>query len=146
MTFFHSFDDYDWESIPVLSYKEEGTHFKNITRRVLFDGTSGIDAELRYFEISPGGYSTLESHKHVHQVLILRGTGRALIGNKIFDLKPHDCFEIGPNRWHQFQASPKGPFGFLCLVKNERDRPHRPDKKELEELHSDILISKFIRT
>ena len=27
-----------WEGVPVLNYKEEGSHFKAISRQVLFEG------------------------------------------------------------------------------------------------------------
>jgi quercetin dioxygenase-like cupin family protein len=144
MTTIKPFNDFNWKSVPVLLYKEDGTHFKNITRRILFDGTSGIDAQLRYFEIQPGGYSTLESHEHVHQVLVLRGKGSALVGDTIIELKPFDCVEVKSHTWHHFKADPKEPFGFLCLVASDRDRPHRPTKRELEELRSNKKIAEFI--
>jgi quercetin dioxygenase-like cupin family protein len=129
----------------VLQYKEDGTHFKDITRRILFDGTSGINAQLRYFEIQPGGYSTLETHEHVHQVLILRGTGSALLKDTIIELKEFDCVEVKPHTWHQFRAGSEEPFGFLCLVAADRDRPHRPTEGELDALRSNKKIADFIR-
>jgi quercetin dioxygenase-like cupin family protein len=145
MNVHRSCKSYDWESVPVLMYKEDGTHFKDITRRILFDGTTGIDAQLRYFEIQPGGYSTLESHEHVHQVLIIRGSGRALVGDSIIELKKLDCVEIKPQTWHQFQAGSEEPFGFLCLVAVDRDKPHRPTEADLVKLCSDDRIANFIR-
>jgi ribulose-bisphosphate carboxylase large chain len=30
---------------------------------------------VRYFEIAPGGYSTLEKHEHEHVVIPIRGRG-----------------------------------------------------------------------
>ena len=32
-----------------------------------------LACELRYFEIAPGGHSTLERHDHLHSVMIIRG-------------------------------------------------------------------------
>jgi len=58
-----------WDGIPVLAYKDAGSHFRDVTRQVLFEG-EGIGAEVRYFEIGPGGWSTLERHEHVHAVFI----------------------------------------------------------------------------
>ncbi len=29
---------YRWDGVPVLNYKEEGSHFKAISRQVLFEG------------------------------------------------------------------------------------------------------------
>src|SRR6516164_3139873 len=75
------FANYRWESVPFLPYKEEGSApFKSITRQVLFHDTE-LRCELRYFEVAPGGYSTLEHHQHVHAVMILRGAADVLVGS-----------------------------------------------------------------
>jgi hypothetical protein len=64
-----------WDGVELLAYKAEGSApFKDITRQVLF-GDPRIAAELRYFEMAPGGHSTLERHEHMHAVMILRGRG-----------------------------------------------------------------------
>ena len=66
---FHSFR---WDETDLLAYKEEGSApFKSITRQVLFKEPE-LKCELRYFEVAPHGYSTLERHEHMHAVLILR--------------------------------------------------------------------------
>ncbi len=74
--------DYRWDAVERLKYKEEGSApFKDITRQVLFEQPDHA-AQLRYFEIAPGGYSTLERHQHTHAVLILRGRGSVSIGER----------------------------------------------------------------
>ena len=60
--------------------------------------------ELRYFEIAPGGYSTLERHEHVHAVMILRGQGRCLVGGEVRSVAPLDLVSVPPMTWHQFRA------------------------------------------
>jgi len=137
-------EPFRWEGIPVLAYKEEGSHFRDVTRQVLFDG-EGIGAELRYFEIAAGGWSTLERHQHVHAVLIVRGEGRALIGDRIVDLTPHDLVRVPRLTWHQFRAAPTAPLGFLCLVACGRDRPERPDSATLAALTKDPAVADFVR-
>lgn len=136
----------NWERVPLLVYKEEGTHFRSITRQTLFSGDQSLPAQLRYFEIAPGGHSTLERHEHLHSVMILRGRGAALVEGSIEELAPHDLVEIPPMSWHQFRATQGEPFGFLCLVSSERDRPRRPDSRELALLQSDPRVNAFIRT
>src|SRR5262249_19636068 len=67
--------DYRWEGVEELPYKEdERALFKSITRQVLFSDPE-LHSELRYFEMAPGGFSSLERHRHMHAVLILRGRG-----------------------------------------------------------------------
>lgn len=140
-------DPFRWEGIPMLAYKEDGTHFKSITRQVLFEGDpeQPLSCQLRYFEIAPGGHSTLEKHEHVHAVMILRGEGETLVGSEIRHLRERDLVYIPPHTWHQFRATKGGPYGFLCMVNSSRDRPHRPDESDLASLREDPAIAEFIR-
>jgi mannose-6-phosphate isomerase-like protein (cupin superfamily) len=133
-----------WEGVPVLAYKEEGgTHFKGITRQVLFDDPAG--SQLRYFEIVPGGHSTLERHDHIHSVMILRGRGQALVGSEIHALETNDLVRVPPRTWHQFRATGGEPLGFLCVVRAERDKPQRPTAAELAALGADPRVGAFVR-
>lgn len=140
-----STDSYRWENVPVLNYKPEGNTFEAITRQVLFDGHPELSCQFRYFEIDAGGHSTLERHQHVHLVMIIRGRGRALLGQDIVNLKELDVVTIPPHTWHQFRATEGEPFGFLCLVNTERDRPILPSQEELMLLRSDPAVGDFIR-
>lgn len=134
-----------WEDIPVLSYKEEGgTHFKSITRQVLF-GAGDIGAELRYFEIGPGGHSTLERHDHDHSVMVIRGEGQILVGLQVHRVGTNDLVRVPPQTWHQFRATADVPLGFLCLVRSERDKPRRPSAGELAAIRRDPGAGAFIR-
>lgn len=133
-----------WEGIRVAPYKAEGTHFSGITRQLLFDGGEGLSCQLRYFEIEPGGYSSLERHQHVHAIMVVRGPGRALVGAEIADLATNDLVRIPPLTWHQFRAATE-PFGFICMVDCARDIPERPDAAALEALKINPSIARFIR-
>ncbi len=137
--------NFRWDDIPVKDYKPEGDHFRDITRQVLFGAETGLEAELRYFEINPDGHSTLEKHDHTHAVIIQRGEGRVLVGSEIFDVRPFDIVRVPPMTWHQFRAAPASPLGFLCLVNAARDRPVRPTDEELRALRSVPAVAEFIR-
>jgi quercetin dioxygenase-like cupin family protein len=140
-------EPFRWEGIPILAYKEEGgTHFKAITRQVLLGDDAGIGAELRYFEIASGGHSTLERHDHAHSVMIIRGTGKVLVGGDVHALATHDLVRVPPGTWHQFRATGHVPLGFLCMVKSERDKPQRPTAADLAALRSHPEVGSFIRT
>ena len=77
-----------WAEVELLAYKEEGTApFKSISRQTLFC-SEGLEGELRYFEIEPCGHSTLERHQHRHAVMVLRGRGECLVGDKILGIAP----------------------------------------------------------
>jgi mannose-6-phosphate isomerase-like protein (cupin superfamily) len=99
----------------------------------------------RYFEIQPGGHSTLERHEHAHWVLILRGQGHVLLGDQLIKINPYDTLTIPPMTWHQFQPIGAEPFGFLCVVNQERDRPQLPTEADLKLLCKDKKIQRWIR-
>jgi mannose-6-phosphate isomerase-like protein (cupin superfamily) len=138
------FNAFGWENVPVLSYKEGGP-YKDVTRQVLFEGADSLPVQWRYFEVQPGGHSTLERHEHIHWVLILRGRGACLVGEEITDIAEHDLVEIRPMQWHQFRAAEDAPLGFLCLVAADRDRPQLPTADDLAALRQDAKVAAFIR-
>jgi len=133
--------DYRWDAVDVLRYKEEGSApFRDITRQVLFAQLDQA-SELRYFEIAPGGYSTLERHQHTHAVLILRGRGTVQIAGEEHAIAERDLVTVDPLTWHQFHAADDGALGFLCLVSRERDKPQLPDEQQAAELAARTKIS-----
>ena len=131
---------FHWEGVEVRKYKEEGAApFKDVTRQVLFESRD-LPAQLRYFEVAAGGWTTLERHEHVHAVMVIRGEGKALVGDRAYDIRIHDLVSVPPMTWHQFHASAEEPLGFLCLVASNRDRPQLPTEHEVE------AISKPLKT
>ena len=125
--------DFTWEGVDVHPYKENGgTHFKSITRQTLFRGEDALPTEFRYFEIAPGGHSTLERHDHLHVVMVIRGGGSVLVGDEIREIGLHDVIHVPSQTWHQFQADAEDHLGFLCLVATDRDRPYRPQPHDLD--------------
>ena len=85
--------DYRWEGVPELPYKEDDRAlFKSITRQVLFADPQ-LHGELRYFEVAPGGFSTLERHQHMHAVVVLRGRGHCLVGEEVRAVETRDLGE-----------------------------------------------------
>ena len=136
--------DFRWGGVSLLAYKDEGSApFKAITRQVLFQRPE-IPCELRYFEMAPGGHSTLERHEHVHAVMIFRGRGTCLAGEEVREVGAPDLIYIPPMIWHQFRATAGEPFGFLCMVSSERDRPQLPSLEDLEQLRKNPRIAAFL--
>jgi quercetin dioxygenase-like cupin family protein len=138
--------DRRWTGVAVMQYKQEGSApFRDITRQVLFDDPQ-LAAQMRYFEMAPGGYSTLERHQHMHAVMILRGSGHCLVGDLVFEVNEHDLVTIPALAWHQFRAPDDAPMGFLCVVNAVRDKPQLPTPADLDALRADAAIAAFIRT
>lgn len=133
-----------WTGVEVMEYKAQGSApFRDVTRQVLFDDPA-LASQLRYFEVAPGGHTTLERHEHAHAVMVQRGRGCCLVGDRVYELREHDLVHVPALTWHQFRAAADAPLGFLCMVNAQRDRPQVPSAEELERLRSDPAIAAFI--
>jgi mannose-6-phosphate isomerase-like protein (cupin superfamily) len=137
-------EDFRWEGVEQLPYKEDDRAlFKSITRQVLFSDPA-MHGELRYFEVAPGGFSTLERHEHLHAVLILRGRGQCLVGDEVRPIETRDLVTVPALTWHQFRATTNEPLGFLCMVNATRDKPQLPSPEELAKLREEPAIAAFL--
>jgi ribulose-bisphosphate carboxylase large chain len=132
-------DDFSWLGRSPQIYKTAGgedsgnddfkdVDFKNITRHELIGGFGEHTGfELRYFQIEPGGFSSLEKHVHEHAIVCIRGAGTLTVGDNTYNLKPFDAAYVPPLAVHRlandFQSE---PLGFLCIVDKVRDRPSKP--------------------
>ena len=136
--------DFRWDDVPLLEYKAvDEAPFRDVTRQVLFQ-RDDMASELRYFEVAPGGHSTLERHAHVHAVIILRGRGRCLVGAEVTAIDTHDLITVPPMTWHQFRAADDAPLGFLCMVAHDRDRPQLPTADDLVQLRARPDVASFL--
>jgi quercetin dioxygenase-like cupin family protein len=117
--------DFRWEGVPAHEYKSPANHWCGVTRMVLVGGRGEATGfQVRYFEIAPGGFSSFERHAHEHAVLVLRGQGEVQLGDQVHPLRQGDAVYVAPNEPHQFRnPSATEPFGFLCVVDAQRDRP-----------------------
>ncbi len=111
-----------WAGVPVETYKNEPGTWMEVSRRVLFDSEQS-QFQVRYFEVAPGGYTSFERHVHEHCVIVLRGQGRVLLGEETHEVGPGDVVEVASSTPHQFSNEGPDPFGILCVVDRERDRP-----------------------
>jgi quercetin dioxygenase-like cupin family protein len=137
-------EDFRWDGVAMRPYKEdERALHKTITRQVLFSDPA-MAGELRYFEVAPGGFSTLERHQHMHAVLILRGRGHCLVGDEVKRLETRDLVTVPPMTWHQFRATRDEPLGFLCMVDARRDKPQLPVPEDVARLRGDPAVAAFL--
>lgn len=108
------------------------------------DETS-LPIQTRYFEVAPGGHSSLETHAHSHSVVILRGSGHVILDNELHAVSAFDVVYIAPWCLHQFLADRGETLGFLCMVEMDRDRPRLPSEEEIEAVVQDPQVRERIR-
>jgi len=139
-----------WAGVEAETYKlgsgrERGMGWKGISRHTLASAPAVPAAfETRYFELEPGGYSSLEKHRHVHFVIALRGSGRALIGDAMHEMSPFGALYVPPFAPHRWLNAGPEPFGFLCTVDGERDRPAALDDDEWDRLRADPDTAPYV--
>lgn len=120
----------EWAGIEPRRYKQEGetVRFLDVTRHTLLGAGRGgaadsLNFEVRYFEVAPGGYSSLERHAHPHAVMIVKGRGTVRLGNIAEPVAALDVVYVAPRDVHRFSADAGEALGFVCVVDRERDRP-----------------------
>ena len=121
-------EDFRWTQLEDQRYKSsQALPFRGV-RRVELVGKQGepCNFELRYFELEPGGYTSLEKHVHTHVLIGARGEGLVVMDEDRLVLKPDDIAYVAPLQVHQLRNESKGPFGFYCIVDKDRDRPMAP--------------------
>ena len=119
---------FHWDGREMAAYKKSTElPFQDISRTELI-GTAGERTafDLRYFEIAPGGHSSLEKHVHTHVLIGARGEGTLVSGETRIPVKPFDVAYIPPLQVHQLSNASTEPFGFFCIVDHDRDRPQQP--------------------
>lgn len=140
--------NYRWDNVAVREYKNEGKHFKDITRQTICgegEGEEALKHLTRYFEVQPGGHSTLERHEHTHTVVIIRGEGEVILEDRVEPVRLHDVVYIAPQTFHQFHATGNEPLGFLCIVDRERDRPQLPEAYDINRLMANSEVGKRLK-
>jgi quercetin dioxygenase-like cupin family protein len=143
-------DAFRWAGVPEQAYKfslgdERGMGWRAVTRHTLVDPAAlPAGFELRYFEVAPDGYSSIEKHAHVHYVIAVRGAGRALVGEQVVDLAPLDALYVPPLTPHRWCNEGTEPFGFLCTVDAQRDRPQPLDDAEWEALRANPVTAPYV--
>jgi quercetin dioxygenase-like cupin family protein len=114
--------DFAYPEVELTTYKDEPGTWLAVTKRVLASD-AGTKFETRYFEIAPGGYTSFERHQHEHVVVVLRGAGEVRLNDLVSTLVPSDVVRVAGQTPHQFRNPGSEPFGILCIVDRDRDRP-----------------------
>ncbi len=107
-------------------------------------GAPGPQLELRFFELDPGTASRLERHEHEHYVIVGRGIGHAVVGERVEEVSAGDVIYVAPLELHQFINRGDERFGFYCIVTAARDGARIPEKEEIERLLASP-VGPFIR-
>ncbi len=120
-----TFREWNWEGRASSPYKDALDGGFQGVRRVELVGKFGerTRCDLRYFEVAPGGHTSLERHVHTHIVIGARGEGVLALDGRRLPLRRLDVACVRPLESHQLRNETAEPFGFFCVVDHDRDRP-----------------------
>jgi ribulose-bisphosphate carboxylase large chain len=127
-TLLKHFGEYHWQHRTDRVYKGGGELPFAGVRRVELVGKNGeiADFDLRFFELEPGGYTSLEKHLHTHVIIFTHGEGEVRVGGAVYQVGANDIAYVPPLQVHQIRNLGASSMGFYCIVDHERDRPMRP--------------------
>ena len=119
---------FTWQGRKPAEYKVSSElPFQGVKRfELVGKGGESCSFDLRYFQIEPGGYTSLEKHLHTHTIICVRGQGVLRMNDQSILIKPLDIAYVSPLNVHQLKNESSEPFGFFCIVDRERDRPMKP--------------------
>ncbi len=113
---------FEWDGVGLDRYPPE-REMKGVSVRWLIGPAENApNFALRYFEVEPGGWTSLDQHPHDHGVVILRGRGQVFLGGgdagsgSPIEVTFGDVVYIPPYEVHQFKNVGDEPLGFLCII------------------------------
>ena len=71
---------------------------------------------MRLFEVEPGGRTPLHSHPWEHEIFILEGEAKLILGEEERTAKRETAIYIPPNLRHSIINSGENKLRFLCLI------------------------------
>ena len=77
-------------------------------------------------------------------MVAIRGSGRALVGITMIELAPFDTVHVPPMTPHRWLNAGSEPFGFLCTVDRDRDRPQPVSDAEWPALRAQPATSPYV--
>ncbi len=109
---------FEWEGVELDRYPPE-RDMKGVSIRWLIGAAEKApNFALRYFEVEPGGWTSLDQHAHDHGVMVLKGRGRVRLGESEFEVAFGDVVYIPPCEVHQLKCVGSESLGFLCIIPN----------------------------
>lgn len=108
-----------WKGVAVEAY--ERSSVRAVVKQVLIGPREGAGSfAVRYFEVAPGGRSSLDEHRHDHGVVVLAGGGRVRLGEQWHAIRTGDVVYVASDEVHQFENTGAEPLGFLCVIAAKR--------------------------
>jgi len=105
------------KSTDVVKKQVETDGAKDVTIRVLIGPGDGAENfVMRMFEVQPGGFTPLHSHRHEHEVFIVAGGGTLVFEGTEHLFGCGDVIFLDGGKEHRFINTGDSLLKFLCLI------------------------------
>jgi len=101
--------------VKALEVREEGAE-KAWIRWLISRDDGAPNFSMRLFEIDPGGRTPLHSHPWEHEVFILEGMCKLVVGEDERIIGPGYAIYVPPNLKHSFINVGEEKLRFICLI------------------------------
>lgn len=98
-----------------IEVKDEGAE-KAWIRWLISRDDGAPNFSMRFFEIEPGGRTPLHAHPWEHEIFILSGRCKAVLGDREEIIGPHAAIYVPPNLKHTFINIGGEKLTLLCLI------------------------------
>jgi quercetin dioxygenase-like cupin family protein len=104
-----------YTEVPASEVREAGASGTKI-RWLISEDDGAPNFSMRLFEIAQCGRTPLHSHPWEHEIFILEGRCRAIIGESEYLVGPGYAVYVPPNIRHTFINAGEGLLKILCLI------------------------------
>jgi len=103
------------ENIAKVPVKAEGA--RDVEIRWLVSKEDGAkNFSMRMFEIKPGGYTPLHSHRHEHEIFAVEGEGVFAYEGQEYKFGKDYVIFVPGGKEHQFKNGGKSLLRLICLI------------------------------
>ncbi|HUV61138.1 MAG TPA: cupin domain-containing protein [Thermoplasmata archaeon] len=71
---------------------------------------------MRLFDVAPGGNTPSHTHAWEHEVYVVKGTGKIVLGDRDEPLSEGDAVFVMPNEQHQFVNDSDAIMRMICVI------------------------------
>jgi len=90
---------------------------KDVEIRWLISKDDGAENfAMRMFELQPGGFTPLHTHRHEHEVFVIQGQGVFVCEGQEHPFGSEYVIFVPPNKEHRFKNTGDSVLKLLCII------------------------------
>ncbi|MDH3365982.1 MAG: cupin domain-containing protein [Thermoplasmata archaeon] len=85
-------------------------------RQLLAGNVMAPNFYMRLFDVAPGGNTPSHTHVWEHEVYVVKGNGKIVLGDSDEPLSEGDAVFVAPNERHQFVNDGHSVLRMICVI------------------------------